>query len=180
MILGLDIATTTGWCMGDGSDLPVLGSITMPSTGEEIGPFLEFYERWLVAKVDVLKAAAEGNKTKPIVIFEAPFLPPPRMDPRTKKWSQPTSITTTRKLQSLSGLTEMAAYKAKVPIFEEHLQTVKLGLAGHGKADKLAMMAAAKRHGVDPKNFDEADAFGVWLVGGVRHYAKKHAARWVA
>lgn len=179
MILGLDIATSTGWCMGAGDETPALGSIQMPSTGEEVGPFLEFYERWLAGKLETLIQAAEAAKTKPLVIFEAPMLPKARFDRATGKMiPAPTNITTTRKLQSLSGLTELLCFKRKVPVREEHLQTVKAGLAGNGRADKLDMMRAAKRAGMAPANFDEADAFGVWLVGGVRKYASKHAPRW--
>lgn len=179
MILGLDIATSTGWCMGAGAEAPALGTITMPSTGDEIGPFLDFYQRWLMAKLDQLKTLAAAEKSRPLVVFEAPFLPKAKFDRSTGKMSQaPTNIVTTRKLQSLSGLTEMLCYQAKVDVREEMLQTVKLGLAGHGRADKLDMMRAAKAYGVNPANFDEADAFGVWLVGGVRKYAKKHAPIW--
>ena len=179
MILGLDIATNTGWCMGSGADTPALGSITMPSTGEEIGPFLDFYMRWLEAKLSLLKEAAAAEKTAPLLVFEAPMLPKARWNPQTGRLEQaPTNITTTRKLQSLAGVTELLAFRAGVTVREEYLQTVKKGLTGNGKADKLDMMRGAKRAGLEPKTFDEADAFGVWLVGGVRKYAKKHAARW--
>ncbi len=180
MILGLDIASCTGWCMGDGSDLPLLGSISMPSTGDEIGPFLDFYDLWLNAKIALLKAAAEGAGTEPLVVFEAPVLPSARFDrEKGKLIKAPTSIVVTRKLQGLAGVTEMVCHRQKVPVREEFQQSVKLGLTGKGNADKLMCMAAAKRFGVAPANFDEADAFGVWLVGGVRKYAKKHAKRWM-
>lgn len=179
MILGLDIATSTGWCMGTGAEAPALGSITMPSTGEEVGPFLEFFERWFQGKLETLIQAAAAAGTKPLVVFEAPMLPKARFDRAAGKLiPAPTNITTTRKLQSLSGLCELLCHKRQVPVREEFLQSVKSGLAGKGNADKLDMMRAAKRAGMNPANFDEADAFGVWLVGGVRKYAKKHAPMW--
>lgn len=179
MILGLDIASCTGWCMGSGAEIPTLGHINMPSTGDEIGPFLDVYDRWLKAKLDVLVSAAAQAGTNPLVVFEAPFLPKAKYDRATGKLIQaPVNIATTRKLQCLAGVTELLCHRAKVMVREEHIGTVKLGLSGSGKADKLQMMAAAKGYGVAPANFDEADAFGVWLVGGVRKYAKAHAKRW--
>jgi hypothetical protein len=187
-LLALDLATSTGWCSGSGEKSPELGSFNMPSTGEEVGPFLDFFYRWLNAKLtelleDLELATVPGpfgpkpaNAADLMVIMEAPLLPRAKIDETGTLRQAPTSIATTRKLQGLAGVCEMVCYQRGVDIREVNLQTVKkeLGGGGGGKPD---MMAAAKRCGLNPKVFDEADAFGVWIVG-VRHYARQFQQIW--
>lgn len=170
MLLALDLATNTGWCAGSGEEDPELGSVRMPDTGEEIGPFGDFFERWLAIKLDELQPS--------MVIFEAPLLPVARIDRDNGRLIQaPTTIATTRKLQGLAWSVEVQCYKRRLEVREVYGSTVKKELSGSGKGVKADMMAAAKRCGLAPKSFDEADAFGVWLVG-VRHYAKAFQQRW--
>lgn len=181
MILALDLATNAGWCCGLGDDLPEVGHVTMPDTKEEVGPFLSFFQRWLQAMI------LEHRPT--YVVFEAPMLPKARFDRATGKMTQaPTTIATTRKLQGLAGVCEMVVFDlnfegrnkpswTQVEVREVFLQTVKKELAGSGRAEKPDMMRAAKRCGVDVRTYDEADAFGVWLVS-VRHYAKTYQHIW--
>lgn len=152
-----------------------------------MGPFLDFYDRWFNMRLDVLIGAFEAlpaakrSPLGPIVIFEAPILPSTRFDPVKKiHVPAPTNIATTRKLQGLAGMTEMICHRRKVEVREEYLQTIKKGLAGNGRADKLDMIRAAKRAGLTDPTADEADAFGVWLIGGVRNYAKPFSRRWDA
>ena len=61
MLLGLDLATTTGWCAGDGSSLPSLGSFTMPKVTDDLGDYGDFYFRWLHGKVTELQEEAEAE-----------------------------------------------------------------------------------------------------------------------
>jgi len=188
LILALDLATSTGWAAGSGEKSPELGSVRMPDTKEEVGPFLDFFDRWLNGKitelmiehelaVDADRFADLPGKTGPrltdqardamafVVVIEAPILP------------QTTSLATTRKLQGLAGVAEMVCYRRNVPIREVGLSTVKKELSGSGRGGKPDMMAAARRCGLQPSNFDEADALGVWLVS-VRFYSKAFAAFW--
>lgn len=188
MILALDLATSTGWCAGAGDASPAYGSVTMPDTKEEVGPFLDFFDRWLHRKItEVLEEAgvvtAVGDygtyptDAKVYLIFEAPVLPRARLDNRGHLVQAPTTIATTRKLQGLAGVTEMVGVRRHLEVREVHLQTVKKELSGSGRGEKPDMIRAAKRCGLNPKNSDEADAFGVWLVG-VRHYAKQFQHTW--
>ncbi len=169
MLFALDLATSTGWCAGSGEKSPELGSVRMPDTKEEVGPFLDFYEKWLNMQL------AEYEPT--MVLFEAPLLPKAKIDNTGHLVQAPTTIATTRKLQGLAGITEMVCYRRKIEVREVFLQTVKKALAGDGRADKVDMMSACRRCGLAPKTFDEADAFGVWIVG-VRHYAKPFQQLW--
>lgn len=156
MILAFDCATATGWCAGDGSTVPILGSVTMP-TQVEIGPFLDFWHRW------VNRHLAEIAPS--VVIFEAPFMHA-NMNGHT-----------TRKLVGLAGVLEMACCAAKIPCEETSPSHVKKVLTGSGKSEKPDMMRVARKCGLTPKSFDEADAFGVWLAG-VHVHAKQHQGDW--
>lgn len=157
MLLALDLATQTGWCAGDGSELPELGTVLMPSSGEDVGVFLSFWERWLLLKIEALQPT--------VVVFEAPILP------------RETSLHTVRKLCGLAGVTEKVCHDRKIECAEVANSTVKKELSGSGKGGKMDMDRVAKACGLSPKTYDEADAFGVWIVA-VRYYAKPFIGRW--
>jgi len=186
MILGLDLATSTGFAHGGGETLPVVGALRLPSTGDDVGAFLAAFRDWLSPLVVRLEsiAAAEGRDL--VVIFEAPILPKPRWDPVKRKWAESTNLMTTRKLQSLAGVVELVCHDMVeagrgVVCREAHLQTVKKELTGHGRAEKGDMVLAARRAGIDlspgDEGQDEADAFGVWLLG-IRYHAPEYQATW--
>lgn len=195
MILALDLATTTGWCAGAGDETPALGHVRMPETKEEVGPFLDFFYRWLHLKITDLQAdlgpdleldptpygAKLRNPKDLIIVFEAPVLPRAQLyhDPvRGAQLKQaPVTISTTRKLQGLAGVAEMVAVQRGCLVEEVFNQTVKKHLGGSGDAKKPDMMAAAERCGLKPKVHDEADAFGVWICA-MRAYARQFQHLW--
>lgn len=195
MLFTLDLATTTGWCAGAGSDLPALGHVRMPDTKEDVGSFLDFYFRWLHLKITDLQAELDPetlmdptpygaklrNPKDLIIVFEAPLLPRAKIDPDPTKGGRiiqaPVTIATTRKLQGLAGVTEMVAIQRGCLIEEVYGATVKKQLGGSGRAEKPDMMAAAERCGLKPKVHDEADAFGVWICA-VRAYRKEFQRIW--
>lgn len=156
MILAFDCATATGWCAGDGSTTPVLGNVKMPSSVEP-GPFLDFWEKWLDRHLDEIKPT--------VVVFEAPILP------------QKTNISTVRKLVGLAGVLEMVAFRKRVVVEETNVSHIKKVLTGNGRSEKPDMVRMAKKCGLNPKSFDEADAFGVWICA-VHHHAKQHQQAW--
>lgn len=194
MLLTLDLATTTGWCAGAGGDLPALGHIRMPNEKDDVGNFLDFYFRWLHLKITDLQAelgpdeemdptpwgAKLRNPRSLIIVFEAPLLPRAHIHHDPVKGAQlkqaPVTTDTTRKLQGLSGVTEMVAVQRGCLVEEVNVQTVKKAL-GTGSNDKADMMAAAKRCGLAPKVHDEADAFGIWILA-VRAYRKEFQRVW--
>jgi len=171
MLLALDLATTTGWAVGDGHDDPELGHVTMPSTGEEVGPFADFFERWLNMMID------EWSPTR--IIMEAPYLPRAKIDEDGKLKQPETTMMTTRKLQGLTVLTEMTAYRrGKIPITESAAITVKKTSTGYGGASKEDMVLIAKRLGYANATYDESDALGVWL-DGVKNYVPTFWPLWL-
>lgn len=169
MILALDLATLTGFAYGPGDtgELPTIGSHRLPSTGDDVGRFLAAYRDWLVAKVSEVEPD--------LLVMEAPIL------------HSQTTITVTRKLQGLAGVTEMvihdlnATYRkigaAEIEVAEVATTSVKKALTGNGRAEKSDMIRAAQIYGLDPACSDEADAFGVWLLT-VRTRWPKLAHHW--
>lgn len=189
MLLGLDIATTTGWCAGDGSCAPSLGAFTMPKVTDDLGDYGDFYFRWLHGKITELQidgdlettsgtfGARMADRKALIIVFEAPLLPPARYDPVKNRMVQQTNAATTRKLQGLAMLTEVVGRQRNCVTEECNLATVKKEVGGTGKAGKEDMMAVAKRCGLNPPTHDAADAFGVWILA-MRTYARQYQHLW--
>jgi Holliday junction resolvasome RuvABC endonuclease subunit len=141
-ILFLDLATRAGWCVGAPDETPRYGTKVLPSTGEDIGRFAAAYNEWLL---DMITLESPG-----LVVFEAPIL------------AGRTNLTTARKLTGLAWHTEFVCNLRQVRVREHHLQSIKKMFAGSGRADKDAMIAAARRLGFDPKDDNQADALGGW------------------
>lgn len=156
MIMAFDLATATGWCAGDGAAMPHLGNVNMPGGGEP-GPFMAFWHNWLQRHLDDWKPDH--------IVFEAPILP------------QTTSFKTVRKLQGMAAVLEMVCDLRKLDYSEVGASTVKKYLTGSGGGKKPDMMRWAKHIGVNPKTFDEADAFGVWLYS-IQFLAPAHLGDW--
>src|SRR3990167_7215921 len=116
MIVALDLGTNIGMCWGDGGELPRLGHHRLPSTGEDVGPFADAYERWLRFQIEQIEPT--------LLLFEAPILP------------AQTQIMTVRKLQGLAWSTELIAYREGIECREIHLQEAKKALTGRGNAKK--------------------------------------------
>jgi Holliday junction resolvasome RuvABC endonuclease subunit len=165
VILALDLATRTGLCAGDPTELPVLDNFTLPSTGEDVGKFLDAAERLARALIEQFAPT--------LIVFEAPVL------------ASTTALATTRKLHGLAGVVEMVAFREGIECAEVQPSTVKKNLTGHGRAEKWDMVEACRRYGFDPKTYtykgreasDEADAFGVWLTA-LRRRFPQHAHAW--
>lgn len=145
MLLALDLATSTGFCVGpaDTGEVPTLGHVRMPSTGADVGRFLCAWQDWLEPKVREVEPT--------LIVFEAPIL------------AGQTQIATTRKLQGMAGVTEMVAHRLSIECAEVATSQVKKALTGSGRAEKADMMAACRAYGFNPAVSDEADAFGIWL-----------------
>lgn len=143
-ILAYDLATSIGHAHGDShlDEPPLFGTHVLPSTGEDVGSFLDAAFRFFRGQLTMIKPE--------VVVFEAPILP------------RETSLMTVRKLCSLAGMLEVSCKWYGVRCEEESLQTVKLFWAGKGNAKKEDMIAAAELYGFAVKNHDEADALGLW------------------
>lgn len=186
--LALDLATVTGWAYGAGGEPPALGTVTMPSTGDEIGPFLDHFFRWLHAKITEVQneyelstiAGPYGPRCEDpkalVSCIEAPILLRDKYDPIKKRMVAQTNIVTTRKLQGLAGVAEMVFLQRGVPCSEVNVSSVKK-IMGSGGNEKPDMVAAAKRAGLNPKDHNAADAFGIWVLM-LFHYDKESFVMW--
>lgn len=172
IILGLDLATSSGFTYGRPDTTPFCGAVRAPACGEDLGAFGAFYWEFFNRTLDALYERLEPEETL-LVNYEAPVLPRQGM----------TQIATTRKLQSLGVLLETACelHAARTAVYECHLQSMKKELGGSGRATKPDMVFAARRAGISlpegPEAQDAADSFGAWLLA-VRHHAREHSAYW--
>jgi crossover junction endodeoxyribonuclease RuvC len=145
-LLTLDLATRVGWTCGKPEDTRFSsGTHTLPSTGEDIGAFLEAAEQWLEG---TLNGVAQ-------CVFESPILP------------RLTSIATCRKLYGLAGLAELACHRRHIRCMELSNATVK-AFMGVRKAPgcrdlKAQMIDAVALHGYQATTHDEADAIAIRL-----------------
>lgn len=143
-ILALDLATNIGWAaLRLRDDPPWYGSHKLPSTGADVGRFLDEYEAWLVPQIK--------SQMPAVIVYEAPVLPPK------------TQIITLRKLYSLAGFTELVARRHGVECREAHMQSARKVVLGHGRPGKgkelkQNIMAYCRLRGWNPRNDDEADA----------------------
>lgn len=143
-ILALDLATKTGWCVGEHDAEPNFGTYALPKTDDDIGRFLVAFEDWLVGMM-----ALEDPE---LVVFEAPIF----------LGGRNSNIMTARKLMGLANQTEVVCYRRGVTCREGHLQKVKKFFAGHGRAEKADMIAAARRFGFAVTDDNQADSVGLW------------------
>lgn len=179
MILALDLATQTGVCFGaaDTGEVPTLEHFRLPSTGDEVGRFVNDFED----RIRALIALVEPT----LIVFEAPVLPRAKFNRETKKVEGGVSIITTRKLQGLAAMLEAIADREKLECKELQPSQVKQALTGKGNAKKAEMVRACRAFGLNPHTYthqgeeasDEADAFGVWLCA-LRMRHPKLAGRW--
>lgn len=145
-MITLDLATRIGWTAGRlDAARPAFGDHVLPSTGEDIGAFGEAYADWFVKFVQ----RTDGLYSDTRVVFEAPILP------------KETKLITIRKLHGIAFYTEVLCHELGLDCSEVHLQQVKRFWAGHGRADKDAMVVAAQGFGFNVENHDQADALAV-------------------
>lgn len=148
-ILALDIATCTGFAIGDPENgVTDHGSHRLPKTGDDIGAFLSAYRDWLTAKICECKPWT--------VIFEAPVLP------GTGK----TSIGTLRRLYSLAGLTELVAHDNKLDCQEANVSDITTHFVGanaprFGDKRKQATIAKCRERGWRVIDDNDADALAL-------------------
>lgn len=152
--LALDLATCTGFALGDRSGVIVSGYRRFPSTGDDIGTFGRAFRDWLIKGL---------KRHQPeLIVFEQPMLP------------NQTNINTLRKLYGMAFELETVASDAAMfgraegfPIKEvSNGDWIKHFLgAGNvprsGDARKKAVFRMCGIRGWSPENHDEGDALGI-------------------
>ena len=188
IVLGLDLATSTGACYGRPDTVPEVEVVRAPASGEDYGLFGDFYLTFFERILTDLGQRLEPGETL-LVNYEAPILPPPRWDPIKKRVVVLTTVQTTRKLHFLGTLLEAMCRRLArmfgwaIDCRECMIQAIKNELTGKRNATKTDMIFVARRLGVrlppGPEAGDGADALGAWLLA-LRHHAPQDARRWDA
>lgn len=166
-ILGLDFATKTGVAYGDAGAPPariVTETWALPSGGgDDVGPWMHTLRNLLN---DRLMRGVE------LIVFEAPYV---ARHKGPNGWQEsPDQI---RRAFGAAAICEELAFARGIRVIEVVTSTLKKDFAGHGRADKPAMVRSAKRRGFAVKNDHEADAAACFLHG-VSVFAPEHAAQY--
>lgn len=144
----------TGWCSGSGDALPVCGVWEFSAAPDDLGGLLRQFrialDQHFLAFDPVL------------VAYEAPILVVNNEKRGTDKLAK------IRRLYAMGAFLEYYCLERGVKCVEASPQAIKKALTGNFRADKTAMVAAAKRIGMTlptgPGEEDAADAFGLFLL----------------
>jgi Holliday junction resolvasome RuvABC endonuclease subunit len=149
-LLALDLSTHVGWAFfAHRKAKPTTDTWHAPRLphSDEYGPMFVAFEKWLAHML---------SEHRPHVLaFEAPILP------RTRIFQKQRAI---RMSYGFAASTEKVATLEHLRCVECHPSTVKVALAGNGKASKRQMTSAAVRRDFIVATEHEADACGVALV----------------
>lgn len=147
LILALDLATVTGFALGNVSGIKVQGSRPFPRTGEDIGTFASSFRHWLIGGI---------RRHKPtLVVYEQPMLP-------TK-----TQLVTLRKLYGMAFLAELICRDEGVEVREAHRQQILTHFLGRGSVPRKREERQAAIHrqclirGWKPVDDNHADALAL-------------------
>lgn len=165
MLLGLDLASkTSGFCVGDGAQVPTADVWRFPEVtdehGADYGALLDALYQNLNTVLDRFQVEA--------VAYEAPIKVP--IDTLAKL----------RLLYPLGAFVEWVCRQRDIPCGEFTVQEVKAEVTGNANASKEDIAFVAEKCGVVlPKvgRLDAGDAWAVWKRL-LRHYDPKTAARW--
>jgi len=149
--LALDLATNTGFALGDLSGVKISGSRRFPSTGDDLYTFAKAFREWLTTGL---------KRHKPDrIVYEQPLLP------------GETTLITCRKLYGLAWQTEITAgdlgYVGEQKIAEVMNNDWMKHFLGAGnvprksKDRKAAVQRMCKIRGFHFDDEDEADAIGI-------------------
>lgn len=146
MLLGLDFGSSVGVALGGIDAHPVCTTWQLPKGGgASVGPFAEA----LLAR---LEAVIGGGVTH--VCFEAPYVPLINGRPIPNQ---------TRRAYGSAAICEALAHRYGATCIEIAPTSLKKFFTGDGRADKAAMMHAARRRGFEIHSEHEADGAACWL-----------------
>jgi Holliday junction resolvasome RuvABC endonuclease subunit len=152
-LLALDISSHVGWvAFHRPGALAGIGTWHVPDS-PRLGERFLWFERWLIGK---------AREHRPDVLaFEEPIRGLPWRKAGTDRY---TTMPVQKLLQGLAAIAELVgALNECNRIIEVPTATAKKKLAGHGRADKTMMIAAALRMGITVADEHQADALAVAL-----------------
>jgi crossover junction endodeoxyribonuclease RuvC len=146
MILALDLATITGYALGDHEGIKLSGARRMPDTGADLYRFGSAFRHWLTTGLE--------RHRPDRVAFEQPIL------------SKETQLVTCRKLYGLAYHTELICGDLAIPCGEVNMSDWRKHFLGKGyprkrKDVKAAVMARCRDRGFKFSTDDEAEAIAI-------------------
>lgn len=143
-ILALDVATSMGWALRTAAGVTSGRANWAERRGETRGDRLYRFHRWLNA----MNACGLA-----LVVYE--LVQGPGKGAAQHVYSQ------------FEGILLAWAARYRIPVRSVPSMTLKKAIAGTGRADKPAMLAAVRSRGYAPDSHDEADAIAVllWAMG---------------
>lgn len=177
MLLGLDLASRlTGWCAGDGRQVPQCGAWAFPKVDGDYGLLLCTLEDYL--------NAAHARFAFQALAYEAPIL-----ITRGRRGADPfqertfgDTLAKLRLLYPLGAFVEWWCRRRGVECFEVTVSDIKREVTGNRHAEKQDLIAIAEKCGLQLPSpsqgaDDAADAFGAWLLL-LRAFDKTLSAEW--
>jgi len=152
-ILALDLASRTGWALGEPSDpRPLSGSLRFAREGASMGAVFSGCRQWLS------RFLAENRDIK-LVVFEAPMTP--------QHMSGRTDPSVVRRLMGLCAVVEELCHSlGNFDVREARVSAVRTHFIGsnrHRRAEaKELTIAACRRLGWSPIDDNAADALALW------------------
>lgn len=184
-ILALDLASKlSGWCCGDGRQVPLVGEWTFPDIRDEEGAC--DYGKLLAALEDYLDGAFRTFDPE-VVGFEAPLLitrgrrrAAGAFDPEDERAFGDT-LGKLRLLYPMPAFVEWYCFRRSVPCHEVSVGDIKAEVTGDRYAEKDELVQIARRCGLILPAGDGArdatDAWGGWLIL-LRAYSPELSAEW--
>lgn len=145
-VLALDLATVTGYALGDHDGIKLSGARRMPDTGDDLGRFAFAFRAWLTTGL---------TRHRPRrIVFEQPIL------------SKQTNINTCRKLYGLAWQTELTCRDLGFECGEVNMSDWRKHFLGKGYPRKRALvkkavMARCVDRGFKFDSDDEAEAIAI-------------------
>lgn len=160
MLLGLDIATRlTGWCAGDGSQVPDCGAWEFPSLEpDDLGGLGTRLHAYLEICWDRFRPS--------LVVYEKPIVLHGSVD-ENGKTTRRDNLPFLRKRYGMDFYIETFFEARGAVVREVTIQAIKKEVTGNHQAKKASLVAVALKCGLDlptPGADDAADAFGAWLL----------------
>ncbi|MFM7012037.1 MAG: hypothetical protein ACKO0Z_22360 [Betaproteobacteria bacterium] len=151
MILALDLASVTGWAIGDESSTKQSG---ITKLSRKVG-FSEDGSRYLSLRTFLMAKRAEYET------FEAIFY---------EQVQRHVSTYSAQMYGGFKAVTLVFAEQSKIPVYGFGVGEIKKHATGSGVASKDQMMGWARESGYSPADHNEADALAILSLARNRFY----------
>lgn len=162
IVVGLDLATTTGLAVLDGTRVVHIESFRPP--GKEDAPIFAGFRRWLRATLVAHEVQEAAIEQALVTNISAPDKRPGAQPGQTHN---PVTMKTYLRLYGLRAHALEVCFSLNIPCREIHQSSWRKAFTGNGRASKEETLALARRLVPNLKSKDAAEALGVaWALNG--------------